>query len=232
MNRLSLHIETLSNLFIGGSPTTFEIGGIDQFTIVDLNGYPMIPASSLKGVMRRIVRDMAEEKDGMAIAIGKAYFEYLVLLQEKNRKQSIELKIENERIDKMNYRFQEAKKSASAEYLFGIPGFNQVPKLIFNDLKIKKPIDDWYSMDSKNCIELNKEEDNVYANPRIYKTVRPGILFEGDIIFHDLKKLGIEGIGEFVTRAVLKFNEGIYRLGNSGSRGYGRIQVEIEEGRD
>jgi len=230
MNRLRIQIETLSNLFIGGSPTTFEIGGIDQFTIEDFNGQPMIPASSLKGVLRRIVRDMAEEKDSMAIAIGEAYQNHLALLLEKNQKQSLDLKIETERLDKMNHRFQEAKKSASAEYLFGIQGFNQVPKLIFNDLKIKTPTSNWYSIDSKNSIEL--KEDDVCSNPRFYKTVRPGILFEGDILFHDLKKLGIDGIGEFITGAVLKFNEGIYRLGNSGSRGYGRVQVEIKEGCD
>jgi len=230
MKRLRIQIETLSNLFIGGSPTTFEIGGIDQYTIEDISGQPMIPASSLKGVLRRIVRDMAEEKDSKAIAIGEAYQNHLALLQEKNQKQALDLKIETERLDKMNHRFQEAKKSASAEYLFGIQGFNQVPKLIFNDLKIKTPASEWYSIDSKNSIEL--KEDDVCSNPRFYKAVRPGILFEGDILFHNLEKLGIDGIGEFITRAVLKFNEGIYRLGNSGSRGYGRVQVEIKEGCD
>jgi len=225
MKRLRIEIETLSNLFIGGLPTTFEIGGIDQYTIENFEGQPIIPASSLKGVLRRIVRDMTEEEqDCKAIAIGQAYKKYLSLLQEKNREQSLGLKIETERLDKMNCRFEEAKKNASAEYLFGIQGFNQVPKLIFNDLKIKTPVPDWYSMDSKNSIEL--KGDDVCSNPRFYKTVRPGILFHGDILFHDLEKLEIDGIGEFVEKAVLKFNEGIYRLGNSGSRGYGRVEVK------
>ena len=36
-----------------------------------------------------------------------------------------------------------------------------------------------------------------------------------------------DGIEEFIKSAVLEFNGGIYRLGNSGSRGYGRIETEI-----
>ena len=36
-------------------------------------------------------------------------------------------------------------------------------------------------------------------------------------------------IKEFIKEVVLRFNDGIYRLGNSGSRGYGKIQVEVIE---
>ena len=48
-NTIHISVKTLSNLFIGGTPTPFEIGGIDQWTAVDEEGFPCIPASSLKG---------------------------------------------------------------------------------------------------------------------------------------------------------------------------------------
>ena len=59
---LKIHIKTLSNLFIGGAPKSFEIGGIDQWTAADEDGFPYIPASSLKGALRAIVsRDTSEK---------------------------------------------------------------------------------------------------------------------------------------------------------------------------
>ena len=52
-NVIEIRVKTLSNLFIGGSPMPFEIGGIDLWTAVDEEGFPCIPASSLKGALRR-----------------------------------------------------------------------------------------------------------------------------------------------------------------------------------
>ena len=45
----------------------FEIGGIDQWTAVDGQGFPCIPASSLKGALRAIVmEDHSKEADEIA----------------------------------------------------------------------------------------------------------------------------------------------------------------------
>ena len=66
-NVIKIRIKTLSNLFIGGSPMPFEIGGIDQWTAVDGQGFPCIPASSLKGALRAIVmEDHSKEADEIA----------------------------------------------------------------------------------------------------------------------------------------------------------------------
>ena len=46
-------------------------------------------------------------------------------------------------------------------------------------------------------------------------------------MLYRMELLEIDGIEEFIKSAVLEFNGGIYRLGNSGSRGYGRIETEI-----
>ena len=71
---LKIHIKTLSNLFIGGAPKSFEIGGIDQWTAADEDGFPCIPASSLKGALRAIVSRDTSEK---AAEITEWYREYL-----------------------------------------------------------------------------------------------------------------------------------------------------------
>ena len=56
-NFITIKIQTMSNLYIGGMPAPFEIGGIDQRTAIDQEGFPCIPASSLKGTLRTMVRE-------------------------------------------------------------------------------------------------------------------------------------------------------------------------------
>ena len=227
MERIKIELTTLSNLFIGDTPSSFEIGGIDQYTKTDFYNKPLIPASSLKGVLRRIISDM--ESDSAAKEIAHAYEIYFSDLKEKNKenlKRAAE-KIEPERKEGINERFAKTIREVSAEYLFGVQGFNDAPKLIFNDLVVKEGQEEreLFSIDSKNRIDV--VEDQISAKPRTYKTVRPGVVFTGDILLYRMERLGIKGIREFVENSLLEFNSGIYRLGGSGSRGYGRVRIEV-----
>lgn len=205
----------------------FEIGGVDMETTTDHCGQPIIPASSLKGVLRRMTKEK-KDKDETAKAIAKAYQVLLIKYRNENEKRltSGQYELEPERTAAMKKRFETEIEKASVENLFGIQGFHDTPKLLFQDLKLKKCMDDWYSLDSKNKIELNGLE--ISANPRSYKTVRPGITFHGEIILHQIEILQVRGIGEFIKNVLLQFNDGSYRLGNSGSRGYGHIEVSFD----
>lgn len=228
MEKIKIKVTTQSNLFIGGNPSSFEIGGIDLYTITDYLGNPFIPASSFKGILRKIVRDLSlGDTDSYGIKVG--YKNYLEQLQARNQERIKNLNgvIEAERLERMRTHFDEAISAVSEEYLFGIRGMNDTPKLILNDLVLDSSTstDHLFSIDTKNEILL--AEDSVMANPRTYKTVRPGVTFVGDILFYRLEELHVSGIREFIEQALLAFNKGIYRLGNSGSRGYGRIQMEI-----
>ena len=227
MERIKIELTTLSNLFIGDTPSSFEIGGIDQYTKTDFYNKPLVPASSLKGVLRRIISDM--ETDGTAEEIAKAYKDYFKDLKEKNIRnlEKVADKIEPERKKGINDRFEKTIEEASAEYLFGVQGFNDAPILIFNDLVVKEGQEEreLFSIDSKNRIDV--VEDQLSAKPRTYKTVRPGVVFTGDILLYRMERLGIKGIREFVENSLLEFNSGIYRLGGSGSRGYGRVRIEV-----
>ena len=73
-NAIKIRVKTLANLFVGGNPRPFEIGGIDQWTAVDEEGFPCIPASSWKGAIRAIVQ--ADDSD-VAKEIAKWYEEML-----------------------------------------------------------------------------------------------------------------------------------------------------------
>jgi CRISPR-associated protein Csm3 len=238
IKKICLEIETQSNLFIGGTPTTFQIGGIDLFTITDYNGMPYIPASSLKGKVRSMVKELIELDDKIkneAIKIKESYKKYLENLLKSNQEKTSFLKLDEkqkeQQKEQMEKRFAAIIDEASAEYLFGIREFNHAPKLMFNDMLLDSSYEKEkvFSTDFKNSISC-KDDGTLEANPRTYQTVCPHVKFNGDIIFYDMDKLDIEFevVKSFLESVLFQFNTGIYRLGNSGSRGYGRINIIID----
>ena len=229
-NKLTLTIMTKSNLFIGGSPRTFEIGGVDAYTVVDYEGKPFIPGSSLKGTLRFIVKENWKNlTNGLEIA--NAYKAYLDKQQEMLASIGDE-KLEGKESEKLAKKMNQFIATASPEYLFGIEGFNQSPKLLFSDIILSSNQDykKAFSIDSKNSITVTKQE--MSATPRTYKTVRPGIIFQGDILFQRMSELELDPklIEKFIEDSLNYFNDGFYRLGNSGSRGYGRVDVAVKKG--
>lgn len=227
---LKIHVKTLSNLFIGGVPKSFEIGGIDQWTAVDEEDFPCIPASSLKGALRSIVmKDTSEEAEKIA----QWYAEYLRYEKESVYEQVKRLYNKDaEALERFERRYDDAIEHVSASYLFGIREFNDTPKLFFNDLRLIDECRDLktcFSIDSKTSISDNGSEPK--SNPRTYKAVRTGMEFEGEIEFYGFgyDKKFIEMSKVYISKNLEKFNSGIYRLGNSKSRGYGKIFVTFPE---
>ena len=232
-NLIKIRIKTLSNLFIGGTPMPFEIGGIDQWTAVDGEGFPCIPASSLKGALRAIVVD---DHSVEAAEIARWYAELLRKEKEENEGVIQECYKENEEaLDRIEKRYTRAIEHASAGDLFGIREFNNTPKLLFNDLLLKEEYRDLkkcFSIDTKTSINCDGMEPK--SNPRTYKTAKIGLEFEGEIELFRFQsqyfdKKAIEECKSYIIYNLKKFNEGVYRLGNSKSRGYGKICVSIIE---
>ena len=227
---IRLRIKTLSNLFIGGAPMPFEIGGIDQWTAVDHEGYPCIPASSLKGALRAIIM---EDRSAEASEIGQWYAQLLKKEWEENREQIQNCVEEEEAFIRIKKRYMGAIEGASAGNLFGIREFNNTPKLLFNDLYLKKEqriIKECFSIDTKTSIQCDGTEPK--SNPRTYRAARAGLEFEGEIELYrfgqmDFDKNIIDVCKTYLINNLEKFNEGIYRLGNSKSRGYGKVYVSI-----
>ena len=228
---LKIHIKTLSNLFIGGAPKSFEIGGIDQWTAADEDGFPYIPASSLKGALRAIVSRDTSEK---AAEIAEWYREYLRREKESAcaRAVSLDKQTKMEVMERFVRRYDGAIENASAAYLFGIREFNDTPKLFFNDLQVRdrnKEPKKYFSIDAKTAIDSNGSEPK--SNPRTYKAIKTGVEFEGTIEFYGFAEDEnfIETSKAYIMDNLERFNSGIYRLGNSKSRGYGRILVTFPD---
>ena len=81
---------------------------------------------------------------------------------------------------------------------------------------------------------LEEKEEQIVSNPRTYKVVKPGVVFVGTIQFYnpffeknedEAEKL--KNMKKELKEALMAFNDGIYGIGNSKSRGYGQVQVEI-----
>lgn len=223
MHKIEYSIETVSNCLIGNQTECFSIGGVDQSTTIDERGNPIIHGSAIKGALRNIARehdDKMEKTKEMMQKILKDINEKYEDLDEATKKMDA--------IQKVTKKVQEIFHSPiKAEYVFGIEGINNTPRLFFSDLRIteKDKHREYFLIDTKNTLE--EKEKEILSRPRTYKVVKPGVKFSGYIMFH-----GFERYSEFLNESVkelktilLFFNEGMYGLGNSKSRGYGQIKV-------
>lgn len=198
---------------------------------MDSEGFPYIPASSVKGALRVIVRD---DKSREAAEI-KRWYEQLLREEKGNGKIRELYQEEPEALKRIEKRYSDAIAGASASYLFGIQGFNRTPKLLFNDFKLKdkkQKSEDCFSIDTKTAIDSGGREPK--SNPRTYKAVRSNLEFESEIEFWGFGQPPFDGQAlekcrQFIAENLLKFNDGSYRLGNSKSRGYGKISVSVME---
>lgn len=234
MFEIKIKLTTESCCLIGNQTESFSVGGVDQSTTIDENGRPIIQGSAFKGALRNIVREQ-EKKEGQ-MEKTKEYVKCIINeILEKYRSEDI---VKTEKIEKMilNLENKVNSKDLKAEYIFGMEGINGLPRMFCSDFRVieskDKKIDDYFLIDTKTCIE--EINGNILSNPRTYKVIKPGVEFEGVIRFYtpfpiaakEAKEL--EYSMEKELRCALElFNNGIYGIGNSKSRGYGQIRVEF-----
>ena len=192
--------------------------------------YPIIHGSSFKGALRNIVREK-EKEEGKMIETKK----YVKLLIEETLKKYENIS-KTEKIDKMLSNLEEKAKNSKAEYIFGMEGLNGMPRLFCSDFRVLEGKDeqenDYFLIETKNNLE--EKDGEIFSNPRTYRAVKPGIMFKGVIRFQNPLFKGskeeleeIDKIKEELKEAIMEFNSGFYGIGNSKSRGYGQIEVEI-----
>ena len=233
MFEIKIKLTTMSSCLIGNQTESFSVGGVDQSTTVDENGNPIIHGSAFKGAFRNIVRErekMLEEvtptKDYVKSLVEKTLEKYKAIPEEEK----------TEKINKMLANLEEKAKNPKAEYIFGMEGINGMPRLFCSDFRVPinqdKSKEDYFLIETKNSLE--EKEEQIVSNPRTYKVVKPGVVFVGTIQFYnpffeknedEAEKL--KNMKNELEEALMAFNDGIYGIGNSKSRGYGQVQVEI-----
>ena len=231
MFEIKIKLTTMSSCLIGNQTESFSVGGVDQSTTVDENGNPIIHGSAFKGAFRNIVR----EREKMSEEI-TATRDYVKLLIEKTLTKYQAIEEKTEKINKMLANLEEKAKNPKAEYIFGMEGINGMPRLFCSDFRVPinqdKSKEDYFLIETKNSLE--EKEGEIFSNPRTYKVVKPGVVFVGTIQFYnpffeksedEAEKL--KNMKNELKEALMAFNDGIYGIGNSKSRGYGQVQVEI-----
>lgn len=230
MFEIKIKITTVSNCLIGNQTESFSVGGVDQFTTIDENKKPIIHGSAFKGAFRNIVRE--REKQEYKMRETKWYVKSLI---EETLKKYDDIP-KTEKIETMLSNLAEKAQNPKAEYIFGMEGLNGMPRLYCSDFRIaeseQRLENDYFSIDTKNNLEEKNGE--IRSKPRTYRVIKPGIVFEGRIRFQNPffkdspeESKRIAEIKKELIEAVLEFNSGFYGIGNSKSRGYGQINVEI-----
>ena len=194
-------MELLSGLHIGGSSDSFDIGGADSTVIKNpLTNEPYIPGSSIKGKLRALLTQ-----------------KYGILNHKKTN------------IEFANDQSGKILLNIFAPVEFGENNI-QVTKAIFRDAYLTE--------DSKNMLEMQlgpgiyteiKAENSINllngtaANPRFIERVPAGVKFVGEIILQvydgDNEDAMKAGINEALDLLELNY------IGNSGTRGYGRVKI-------
>lgn len=228
---INITISTLSNCLIGGAQDNYKIGGVDKCTAINSNGEPIITASSFKGVTRDLFINEVDYEDFSCVTdIYSSFF------QEKYNE--IKNMQRSDDTEKLLVDIEKIIHEVSVKYLFGVEGYSNSPKLMFSDLTVcENPDKDYFNIETKNTIkheEINNEIQ-LSSNPRTYKTIKQGVKFKGEICFYKFnlfKHIGVSDektnqIVELIKQQLLKYNLGIYRLGNSKSRGYGKIKISV-----
>lgn len=133
---------------------------------------------------------MIENDDDKAEDIKKLYEEYIKKDEQKFQEQQ-NILVKEDRKSDIQKRYTKALENVSAKYLFGIEGFNNTPKLFFNDLTLCDHQCDktkCFSIDIKNSITYIKGKP--VSNPRTYKAINKNMMFEGYITMYNIALLG------------------------------------------
>ena len=236
MFEIKIKLTTESCCLIGNQTESFSVGGVDQSTTIDENGRPIIHGSAFKGALRNIVREL-EKKEGNMEETKKYVKRLIEKILENYKSEDI---FKTEKIKKMilNLEKKLGSNELKAEYIFGMEGVNGLPRIFCSDFRViesENKKEDYFLIDTKTCIE--EVNGNIISNPRTYKVIKPGIKFEGIIRFYNPFFMTNEDETEKIETPIEKelrdalgmFNEGLYGIGNSRSRGYGQIRVEFDD---
>lgn len=205
-------IKLLTGLHIGSGDTSLRIGGTDSPVVKNpINNEPYIPGSSIKGK----IRSLLELKTGLMGETGGAVLTHKNIT---NAPEDQKKKIENilklfgsSAADEENNSYGLTRASFSDSFL------NQDLK---EDFKLRGI--SYTEIKSENSINRVKGTAN---SPRFIERVVPSMefdlkvslkIFEGD---DNLEELVLEGFKLLEQDA----------LGGSGSRGYGRVKIELDD---
>jgi len=203
---IELKITAETGLHIGGTSEVAKIGGIDNCVIRDSNSnLPYIPGSSLKGKIRNLLER----------SLGK--------VSENGEVHSCK---EIEKAEKCEICRLFGSTIGEGRVIFRDFSLTEESKKNLEKIRNEKGLDTEIKVE--NVINrLTSQSTNLRTMERVPK----GTEFEGEIVYNFVKKLGQDNFLEEDLKnlcAGLKLLQDDY-LGGSGSRGYGKVKINVEE---
>lgn len=216
------NIECLSGMRIGGSTSSLSIGGVDSIIIRNpKDNKPYIPGSSLKGKLRYLTE--ISEGTITVSSSNSAPIKY----GPSDDTQSIAVKLFGASTDKKDAVKFPSRVIVRDGHILNEEADFQNAIVPFAELKTEVVID---RITSK-------------ANPRTIERVPAGAKFSMEILLNifnfkiennQVKELDAQKIQEEETTLLSELLKSLYLLqndylGGNGSRGYGNVQIHIEE---
>lgn len=192
-----------TGLHIGGTNAALNIGGPDKFVVRNpISNKPYIPGSSFKGKLRSLI----EISHGIVEADNKG-----------------------------NYYASKDPNSLSGQ-LFGVAtgeSNNRPSRLIVRDAELITPDEKFTNTDlpyTESKTEVAIDRLTASANPRTFERVPAGAQFKLSMVLNvfagdDEKKL------KDTLKEAIEILQVDY-LGGNGSRGYGQVEITIDEEKD
>ncbi|MFN3384497.1 MAG: RAMP superfamily CRISPR-associated protein [Archaeoglobaceae archaeon] len=208
---LECTIETISPLHVG-SEKTLGFGVDNPILKVKRNGkeLPVIPGSSIKGVLRAHFYRLANSG-----ALGKFGFFKFLEGDLENFEREFSKKKENEKLE-------EFKKIGTLEKLFGISG-------LASPLKITdaEPLE--YTVGTRTHVKIDPEKDRVEKG-KLFTVEYVEGKFKFKIVFDELKN-DYDDVNEFFREIFYKsLKNGLeIHFGGMKSRGYGLCSIKVEK---
>lgn len=189
-----------SGLHIGGSSDEFDIGGVDSTVIKNpITKQPYIPGSSLKGKIRSMLTYKYGEVKNDNVVFKDENKKCAMLFEPMDQSKEVSIS---------RAIFRDAHLTTeSAEKLQSALGYN-----VFTSVKAENSIN-----------KLNGKA----ANPRFIEVVPAGAVFEGEIVLMSFAEGEQETLETYLKEGIHLLETNY--LGGSGTRGYGRVSIDIKE---
>ncbi len=214
ITRTALHI---------GSGGSIDVTEPDGPVVRDVYGYPYIPGSSFRGVLRSTIetflQSIAQASGNWSVGdiFDKEYVEDIT----RDRDQILK-----------NYRLGHITKREMAEKIYSkvctvgtIFGSHfYASRVKIKDMQLLNPEE--ITLDVRNGVSIDRDKETA-RNKALYtfECVPAGARFEFELVFDnpDDWEIGL------ILAGLEQFNEGYVQLGGKTSRGLGRVQVDIDE---
>ncbi|MBS4534145.1 type III-A CRISPR-associated RAMP protein Csm3 [Clostridium sp. D2Q-14] len=200
---ISVNLEVVTGLSIGGSKNDVMIGGIDSSVIKTHEGVPYIPGSSLKGKLRSLLEKTELDRISQTNGICKCGNCSICAIfgtsadTERNKVGPNRLIVRDAFLDKNIQKDMENKKGRFKDL-----------ELIYTEGKWENVID-----------RVTSKADH----PRQTERVPVGAIFNTEFVFNYMGEKDGEYLNEIIK--ALRLVEGDY-IGSNGSRGYGRVKFD------